>query len=92
MMHLRRAWRQWKNMCRQDYDKGMKLMEGHAMGFRNGRGVLYKNVQAIDVSAAELWFVPNRGPGCRDVGTSGGTVWEKGDDGQYKEVAREGRE
>ena len=85
MDDLRRACRQWKNMSGKEYEKGMQLMEGHVRGFRHGCGVLYKNLQAIDVEEDNLYFIPN-GRNPRDVGIQGGTVWEKGENDQWIQV------
>ena len=82
---LKKAWRQWRNMNREDYDKGWEKMGQHTRGFADGRGVLYKNLQAIDVEKANLYFVP-RDEGTRDVGVKGGTVYEKGEDGIWRKV------
>ena len=82
---LKKAWRQWRNMNREDYDKGWQKMERHKRGFAAGRGVLYKNLQAIDVEKANLYFVP-RDNNPRDVGVKGGTVYEKGEDGVWRKV------
>jgi hypothetical protein len=84
---LSKAWRQWRNMNREDYDKGWQKMERHKRGFAAGRGVLYKNLQAIDVEKANLYFVP-RDDGTRDVGVKGGTVYEEGERGVWRKVTR----